>query len=34
VRMPKGELKRWIDSSTHLIYHALFTDTPKKSRMK
>ena len=28
VQMPKVELDRWIDSSTHLIYHALFTDLP------
>jgi AcrR family transcriptional regulator len=27
-RMPKTELDRWIDSSTHLIYHALFADAP------
>jgi AcrR family transcriptional regulator len=25
--MPKAELNRWIATSTHLIYHALFTDT-------
>jgi AcrR family transcriptional regulator len=24
--MPKQELNRWIDSCTHLIHHALFTD--------
>jgi AcrR family transcriptional regulator len=34
VLMPKVELKRWIDSATHLIYHAMFTDTPKKCRTK
>jgi AcrR family transcriptional regulator len=28
VRMPKPELDQWIDSATHLIYHALFTDAP------
>ena len=27
-RFPQSELKRWIDSATHLIYHALFTDLP------
>ena len=26
VRMPKAELDRWVTSSTHLIYHALFKD--------
>ena len=26
VRMPKAELDRWVMSSTHLIYHALFKD--------
>jgi len=26
VRMPRAELDRWIESSTHLIYHALFAD--------
>ena len=26
LQMPAKELDRWIDSSTHLIYHALFTD--------
>jgi AcrR family transcriptional regulator len=33
-RMPEVELKKWIDSATHLIYHALFTDPPaaKKGR--
>ena len=30
MHMPKGELDRWIESSTHLIYHALFTDLPGK----
>jgi AcrR family transcriptional regulator len=29
VRMPKVELHRQIDSATHLIYHALFTDPTK-----
>jgi AcrR family transcriptional regulator len=27
VRMPDAELQQWIDSATHLIYHALFTDS-------
>ena len=26
VRMPRIEVGRWIDSATHLIYHALFLD--------
>jgi hypothetical protein len=26
VRMPKAEFDRWVTSSTHLIYHALFKD--------
>jgi AcrR family transcriptional regulator len=26
VQMPEIELNQWIDSATHLIYHALFTD--------
>jgi AcrR family transcriptional regulator len=33
-QMPKAELNQWIDSATHLIYHALFTDSPKKGRTK
>jgi len=28
VGMPEVELNRWIDSATHLIYHALFSDLP------
>jgi AcrR family transcriptional regulator len=28
-RMPKPELERWVESCTHLIHHALFTDSPK-----
>ena len=32
VHMPKAELSRWIDSATHLIYHAMFIDPPGKSR--
>jgi AcrR family transcriptional regulator len=31
VQMPQVELNQWIDSATHLIYHALFTD-PQKNR--
>lgn len=27
-QMPKEELDRWIDSATHLIYHAMFLDAP------
>jgi AcrR family transcriptional regulator len=30
-RMPKADLDRSIDSSTHLIYHALFMDLPRCS---
>ena len=29
VRMPKAELDRWVDSSTHLIYHAMFMDAER-----
>ena len=29
--MPKVELNDWIDSATHLIYHALFTDPAMKN---
>ena len=32
VRMPNPELERWVESCTHLIYHALFTDAPKMER--
>ena len=28
-RMPRVELNEWIDSATHLIYHALFIDREK-----
>ena len=31
VRMRRPELNRWIDSATHLIYHAIFADPPKKN---
>ena len=34
VRMPEVELNEWIDSATHLIYHAMFTDPPKKGGTK
>lgn len=30
-RLRSVELNQWIDSATHLIYHALFTDAPRKS---
>ncbi len=30
-RLPKAELNQWIDSATHLIYHAMFTDPLRKS---
>lgn len=32
VRMPKAELDRWVDSSTHLIYHAMFMDAGRPPR--
>ena len=32
VRMPGGELERWIDSAAHLIYHALFVDAAANPR--
>jgi hypothetical protein len=28
VRMRRAEVDDWLDSATHLIYHALFTDRP------
>jgi AcrR family transcriptional regulator len=31
-RMPNVELQQWIDSATHLIYHALFTDSAQISK--
>lgn len=30
VRLSNVELNQWIDSATHLIYHALFYDPPKE----
>jgi AcrR family transcriptional regulator len=30
VLLPEVELNQWIDSATHLIYHAMFTDPPKE----
>ncbi|MFZ0634003.1 MAG: helix-turn-helix domain-containing protein [Candidatus Acidiferrales bacterium] len=30
-RLRSVELNQWIDSATHLIYHALFMDAPRKS---
>ena len=32
VQMPEIELKQWIDSATHLIYHAMFVDAPGRAR--
>ncbi len=32
IRMPKAELKRWIDAATHLIHHAMFIDPAKKAQ--
>jgi AcrR family transcriptional regulator len=31
-QMPRVELNRWIDSATHLIYHAMFMDISRKGR--
>jgi AcrR family transcriptional regulator len=31
-RLPEVELNQQIDAATHLIYHALFTDPPRKGR--
>jgi AcrR family transcriptional regulator len=31
-RLSKTELDQWIDAATHLIYHALFTDSAKRGR--
>ena len=32
VRMPEVELNRWIESATHLIYHAMFRDATATAR--
>jgi len=32
VSMPALELNQWIDSATHLIYHAMFIDPPKTEK--
>ncbi len=32
VRMPEVELNQWIDSATHLIYHAMFADATATAR--
>ena len=32
--MRKAELNQWIDSATHLIYHAMFVDPPKRGKAK
>jgi AcrR family transcriptional regulator len=34
VVMRKAELKQWIDSATHLIYHAMFVDPPSRGAAK
>jgi AcrR family transcriptional regulator len=31
-RMRDAELKQWIESATHLIYHAMFVETPGKAQ--
>lgn len=31
VRMKRVELERWLDSATHLVYHALFEDQPESA---
>ena len=33
-RMPKPQLERWVDSCTHLIYHALFSDSLERGKQK
>jgi AcrR family transcriptional regulator len=33
-RVTNAQLQQWIDSATHLIYHALFTDEPADSPPK
>jgi AcrR family transcriptional regulator len=33
-RLPKAELNQWIDSATHLVYHAIFTDAPQNAPKK
>jgi hypothetical protein len=30
VQLRKSELDWWIESATHLIYHAMFADSPSK----
>jgi AcrR family transcriptional regulator len=32
VKMREAELDQWIDTSAHLIFHAMFLDTPAKGR--
>jgi AcrR family transcriptional regulator len=34
VRMPRVELNDWIDSATHMIYHALFRDRVSKRSVR
>lgn len=34
VRLREVELKEWIESATHLIYHAMFTDPAKKEKTR
>jgi AcrR family transcriptional regulator len=34
VALPEVQLNQWIDSATHLIYHAMFIDLQKKGRTK
>ncbi len=34
VRMPKVELDRWIDTSAHLIFHALFLDPAARNAQR
>jgi AcrR family transcriptional regulator len=34
LQLRKVELNQWVDSATHLTYHAMFTDTPRKGRTK
>jgi AcrR family transcriptional regulator len=34
LRMPRMELNNWIDSATHMIYHALFADLEAKRKTR
>jgi len=32
--LPQAELEQWIDTATHLVYHAMFTDAPRRREQK